>query len=150
MRNSVCRKLSVVLIVVALFGAATAATAALSQYSDTRANVASRCLLDGDHQGVALSEAALLESHITAYPAGRLCVWRAAEGGVIRHQSGWPTTVVATIGAAWALFGTVCAFSVGVGRSAKLTAAFSLACVALAWCAIVVQAIVTIDAYGPN
>lgn len=54
---------------------------ALSQYFDTRESAESRCSIDDHHPDAAVHETALIEARITAFPAGRLCVWEGAEGG---------------------------------------------------------------------
>ena len=73
---------------------------AASQYFDTRENVSYRCIVD-DYQGdVAVDENALIEAHVTAFPAGRLCVWDGADGGQVAHQTGWLFTTVGIVGTA--------------------------------------------------
>lgn len=79
----------------------------LSQYFDTREGVSYRCIMD-DYQGdVVASDTALVEAHVTAFPAGRLCVWEGAEGGRVEHQSGWMFTVIGMIGTALGLVVTI-------------------------------------------
>jgi hypothetical protein len=63
-----------------------------SQYMDGRENVASQCARALEPEGVADAEVPLLSSSVTAMPAGRLCVYDAADGRTISVQTGWAAT----------------------------------------------------------
>lgn len=67
---------------------------ALSQYTDRGSNVEAVCLISQQPDGVSDDEVPLESSAITWMPAGRRCVFEAADGGTIAVQTGWPATLV--------------------------------------------------------
>lgn len=71
------------------------------QYLETRGNVDYECLVAGHGPGIAVSENALIEAKVSAFPVGRVCIWRAIDGvGTVVTATGWTPTVVALTSAA--------------------------------------------------
>lgn len=76
----------------ALICAVSAAALAVDLLASTRENIEYRCLMNAPAAGVSPAENALVAARATLLPAGRECVWRAADGGLLVEQTGWLTT----------------------------------------------------------
>lgn len=86
----------------ALVCALAAGVLAVDLLASTRENIEYRCLVNAPASGISSAENALVAARATLFPAGRECVWRAVDGGLIVEQTGWLTTsafVVCGIGA---------------------------------------------------
>lgn len=100
-------------------------TMVVTRYIETRENVEARCYLSEPPAIVEVSEAALIRAEVTSFPAGRLCVWRATDGGVIEQQTGWLVTGAALIGSAGTL--VVSLHLLRRGKAVRATIALLLA-----------------------
>ncbi len=67
------------------------------QFLDSRENVVTRCLLATAPAGAVRNENPIVSASVTAFPAGRRCVYDAIGGGTISTQTGWPLSLFAAI-----------------------------------------------------
>ncbi|HWV50684.1 MAG TPA: hypothetical protein VN035_14635 [Microbacterium sp.] len=81
-------------VVLAMLCILPVAGMAISQYIDGRENVAYQCAMDPElPPGIREGETALREASVTSMPAGRLCVFSAADRETVAAQTGWPSTI---------------------------------------------------------
>lgn len=100
-RNESLRSVIHVAATVSVVAAIVCWVAVAVQYLETRGNVDYQCLVEGYGPGIAVGEDALIEARVSAFPVGRVCIWRAIDGlGTVETASDWTLTVVALMGAA--------------------------------------------------
>jgi len=110
------------------------------QYMDGRENVSSRCTISFDlPEGAVIHENNLVSSSVTAFPAGRLCVFKAIDGGTVSAQTGWPTTIAGLAATIAAVVLTVVAVRrLRGGR--RIAALIPAVVIALLWTLVVLSA----------
>ncbi|MDR6868932.1 hypothetical protein J2Y69_003558 [Microbacterium resistens] len=107
------------------------------QYLDGRENVSYRCTVDADlPEGAAIGEDNLVSSAVTAFPAGRLCVYKAEGGGTVSVQTGWTPTLIGAAATIIATALTIAAYR----RRSRIVVFIPLAGIALLWLIVIVNA----------
>lgn len=110
------------------------------QYMDGRENVSYRCAVDQElPAGAVISESNHVSSSVTAFPAGRLCVFKAVDGGTVAVQTGWPTTLIGLAATIAAIVLTVIAVRRLRGGK-RIAALVPTAVIVLLWIVVILSA----------
>lgn len=110
-----------------------------SQYIDGRENVAAQCARALEPEGVADVEVPLRSASVTAMPAGRLCVYDAADGRTVSVQTGWAATGLGVAGSLAAAALTATALKRG-GRDRVVITLLPATLIVMTWTVVILSA----------